>query len=125
VAELLVALVPLLLLAALALLALLVPLEAIAGLSLALLAVGLLVGAPTALYYHVLLRRALAQRGSVPKGWYWRPQQHHATLDVATRRRLTPWFVAGGLGFLLMSLGLTLAVSALFLWFRSQGAVLP
>lgn len=124
-AELLIALAPLVALAGLALLVLFVPLEVLAGLALALIAVGVLVGLPTGLYYHVLLRRALLARGKLPKGWYWKPQHHEALLDHAAVGRLRPWFFAGGFGFLLVMTGFTLAVSALFVWLRTQGAVLP
>lgn len=124
-AELLIALAPLVALAGLALLVLLVPLEIVAGLALSLIAVGVLVGVPTGLYYHVLLRRALLSRGRLPKGWYWKPQQHEATLERSSVQRLRPWFYVGGFGFLLVVTGFTLAVSALLVWLRTQGPVLP
>jgi hypothetical protein len=124
-AELLVALAPLLALFALALLALFVPFQLLAGVALALMAVGFVLGVPTGLYYHVLLRRELKARGALPNGWYWRPQEHQRALDTGAVRRLRPWFIAGGLGFLLIMTGFALSVTSLVLWFRAERVVLP
>ena len=124
-AELFIALAPLLALFALALLALLVPFQVLAGAALALMAVGFVLGVPTGLYYHLLLRRELRARGPLPKGWYWRPQEHQRALDARAVRRLRPWFIAGGLGFLLIMTGFSLAVTSLVLWVRAEGMVLP
>jgi hypothetical protein len=125
VAELVIALAPLLALVALALLALFVPLQLLALGALALMALGFLLGVPTGLYYHVLLRRELLAEGALPKGWYWQPQKHHAALSRERGRRLLPWFLAGALGFALIMLGFLLAVTAFLLWFRAERAVLP
>lgn len=119
-AELAVVLGPLLLLMGFALMAMWVPLPIIAGAALSLMSIGLLVGVPGGLYYHVLLRRALLQRGPLPRGWYWHPQQHHDELEQARVRKLMPWFWAGALGFGLIVLGFVLAVAALLLWYRAQ-----
>jgi len=37
----------------------------------------------------------------------------HARLDTHARRRVLPWFYAGGLGFLITTLGLVLALLSL------------
>ena len=124
VAELIVALGPLLLLMSLALVALLVPLKVLAIAALVLTAIGWLVGLPSGLYYHVALRRELVRVGKLPRGWYWHPQRHHALLDHAALRRLRPWFMVGALGFMLIVAGCALALTALALWFRDQGQVL-
>ena len=124
-AELLVALAPLLVLAGLALVALFVPVEALAVGALALMAVGLVLGLPTGLYYHVLLRRELTAHGPAPAGWYWRPQKHHSELAPPARRRLMPWFWLGALGFLLICTGFCFAVTALMVHLRTERAMLP
>jgi hypothetical protein len=119
-AELGIVLAPLLLLVAFALAAMLVPLPVIAASAATLMASGLLVGVPSGLYYHVLLRRALLRRGALPRGWYWNPQAHHDDVDLASVRTLMPWFWLGALGFGLIVLGFVVAVAALLLWFRAQ-----
>jgi hypothetical protein len=124
-AELLIALAPLLALVGLALVALLVPFQQLAAAALAMMAVGFVIGVPSGLYYHVLLRRELAARGPLPRGWYWKPQEHQRALDRGVSRRLWPWFAVGGLGFLLIMTGFGLAVTALLLWFRAERLVLP
>ena len=124
-AELLIALAPLLALIGLALVAMFIPLPALVTAAFGLMGAGLALGVPTGLYYHVLLRRELSARGALPKGWYWRPQKFHAELDRTARRRLTPWFVAGALGFALINGGFALAVTALFMFLRSERAMLP
>lgn len=119
-AEMLIAIAPLIGLAALALIGIYVPLPIIASAALSLMGVGLVFGLPCGLYYHVLLRRALLRQGALPKGWYWNPARHHEQLDDATERTLRPWIVSGALGFVAILLGLVLAITALFLWFRGQ-----
>ena len=123
-AELGIVLTPLLLLVAFALLAMLVPLPLLAGAALMLMGIGLLVGVPSGLYYHLLLRRALKRRGGLPRGWYWRPQQHHNDVDPAAVDTLLPWFWVGAVGFGLIVLGFVLAVAAMVLWFRTQSGML-
>lgn len=122
-AELLIALAPLLALVGLAILATLLPLSWIASGSLALMLLGFLFGVPSGVYYHVLLRRELRRQGPVPKGWYWQPQHYHHTLAAPAVAGLRPWFLLGAAGFGLIILGFALAVLALALWFRSGGAV--
>lgn len=121
-AELIIALAPLLVLIGIAVVATLVPLAWIASFSLALMLLGFAIGMPSGAYYHVLLRRELHRRGPIPKGWYWRPQQYHHTLEPDASSRLRPWFLLGAAGFGLIILGFALAVLALALWFRAGGA---
>jgi hypothetical protein len=125
VAELLIALGPLLGLVALALFALLVPLHVLAISALALVGVGFVLSIPAGLYYHLLLRRELLARGELPRGWYWRPQQYHGDLEPEAQRRLAPWFAVGVVVFVLTMVGFVLAVTALLLWLRSERAMLP
>jgi hypothetical protein len=121
-AELIIALAPLLLLAGIALLATLVPLAWIVSAALALMLLGFLFGVPSGVYYHVLLHRELQRAGPVPKGWYWQPQRYHDSLTPLAVGRLRPWFLLGAAGFGLIVLGFALAVLALALWFRAAGA---
>jgi hypothetical protein len=123
VAELLIAMAPLLALAALALTAIFVPLQLVAGFALSLLAVGALIGLPSGLVYHLVLRRELRRLGSLPRGWYWHPQRYHDSLQPAAQRRMRPWFLLGAGGFGLILIGFALSVLALAMWFRSGGAL--
>ena len=77
--------------------------------------VGLVVGVPTGLVYHVLLHRALAPRDELPRGWIWRPLDLHDRLQPRERRRVLPWCYVGGAGFGVIMLGflaLLLSVAA-------------
>jgi hypothetical protein len=84
----------------------------VAGAACALL--GLAVGLPTSLYYHLCLHRALHPRGLLPAGWWWSPIRYHALLGPGERRRVMPWFYAGALSFVLIVIGCGLA--GLGLW---------
>jgi hypothetical protein len=119
-AELRLVLGPLFALVALALIGTYVPLPIVASTALALMGVGLLFGVPSGLYFHVLLHRALARLGAVPRGWYWNPTRHYEALDEQTARPMRPYLVAGALSFGLIVLGLLLSIAALFFWFRGQ-----
>lgn len=103
-----------LVLAGLSLLALFVPPLALVWLCLMLLATGFLLGVPTGVYYHVLLRRELQRLGPLPPRWYIRPFAHHELLDEDAQARLKPWWTLGGLGFVLIVLALALAIVVLF-----------
>lgn len=73
---------------------------------------GLLLGVPTGFVYHVLLYRALAPRGQLPRGWIWRPLDQHDKLTRGERRRVLPWAYVGGAGFGVIMLGfLAIALS--------------
>ena len=97
----------------LSVLALTVPPLTIAWICLGLIAAGFLLGVPTGFYYHVLLRRELLRQGELPRGWYWRPFAHHDLLEDDALARLSPWWTAGGVGFVLIVLALALSVVAL------------
>ncbi len=79
----------------------------------ALAAFGLLIGVPTGLAYHLKLRACLLERAALPARWWLAPVRLHARLDTHARRRVLPWFYAGGLGFLITTLGLVLALLSL------------
>jgi hypothetical protein len=84
----------------------------------AVVAVGCVVGVPTGIAYHVVLRRELLRLGPLPQGWIWRPTQHHAQLDAAGIDRVRPWLWSGGASFLLIMLGLSLMTLTLVTHFR-------
>ncbi len=79
----------------------------------ALAAIGLLIGVPTGLAYHLKLRACLLERDALSARWWLEPVRLHDRLDVHARRRVLPWFYAGGLGFLITALGLVLALLSL------------
>ena len=65
------------------------------------LAVGLLVGLPTGLWYHVLLHRTLRKNGPIPDRWWIHPTRFHSRLTPEEYRRIRTWFLFGGLGYTL------------------------
>ena len=77
------------------------------------LAVGLLVGIPTGLWYHVILYRQLALRTTLPPRWWRAPVELHPLLTPQEFRRVKPWFVAGAAGFLLCCIGGVAAIVGL------------
>ncbi len=77
------------------------------------LAVGLLVGIPTGLWYHVALYRELAPRMTLPPRWWRAPVELHALLTPVELRRVRPWFRAGAVGFLLCCVGGVAAIAGL------------
>jgi hypothetical protein len=76
-------------------------------------AAGMVVGVPTGLVYHVQLYRVLRARNKLAKGWVWRPFEYHRHLDRRDRRRVMPWALVGGLGFLVVVVGQALFAAAL------------
>jgi hypothetical protein len=76
-------------------------------LQLGLLAVGLglALGLPTSLVYHLKLARLLAARGELPPRWWLSPTRLHGRLRGAERRGVLRWFYAGGAGFVLTLAG--------------------
>lgn len=65
-----------------------------------LVALGLAVGVPFGLVYHLRLREGLLRAGGVPRGWWLSPTRHHARLDREALARLRPAFLLGAAGFL-------------------------
>ena len=77
------------------------------------LAVGILVGIPTGLWYHVILYRQLAPRTTLPPRWWRAPVGLHEQLTPGEFRRVRPWFLAGAVGFLLCCVGGLAAIAGL------------
>ncbi len=78
------------------------------------LAMGIIEGIPTGLYYHVVLYRFLHPRGKLPSGWWLSPRQYHVHLTKEEGRRVKKWFFLGGLGFLLCVIGGAVAFLGMF-----------
>ena len=72
-------------------------------------ALGLALGVPTGLVYHVQLARALRRRGGLPRGWYWHPLALHPLLRPEERPRVLLWCGLGAAGFGVTALGLAVA----------------
>lgn len=68
-------------------------------------ALGLALGIPTSLVYHVKLARVLAARGELPPRWWLSPTRLHPRLRGAERRAVLRWFYAGGAGFVVTLAG--------------------
>lgn len=92
---------------------LMVPWVPLAKVGAALLGFGLLFGVPTGLWYHVLLHRALAPRGELPRGWIWNPLRLHDRLLPEQRPQVLGYCYAGAAGFAVICLGLWLVATAL------------
>ena len=73
-------------------------------------ALGLGVGIPTSLVYHVKLARALGRRGELPPRWWLSPTRLHARLRGAERRSVLRWFFLGGAGFVITLAGCAAAL---------------
>lgn len=67
--------------------------------------IGLAVGVPAGLWYHVILRRQLLTKGPLPERWWVSPVQYHERLRIEERRTFLPWFYVGGAGFVLIVVG--------------------
>lgn len=79
--------------------------ETLLALSAGLIAVGLAIGVPAGLIYHLLLARGLRAAGADARRWWLRPTGFHAALAPADVRRLLPWFRVGAAGFLVVVIG--------------------
>ena len=73
-------------------------------------AFGLVFGVATGAWYHVALGRALGRTQALPPRWWLRPVPLHDRLGARDRRRVLPWFYAGGVGFVVTMVGLALVV---------------
>jgi hypothetical protein len=79
------------------------------------LAAGLAEGIPAGLWYHVVLYRTIADRGSLPSRWWIHPSRFHARLTPEEHRSVRRWFVLGGLGYVLAVAGGLAAIVGLLL----------
>ena len=93
------------LLAALGLVAPLLPSEWVIRAGWLCAGLGLLLGVPTGLWYHVRLRASLLRNGRLARRWWLRPSSLHDRLDAEDRPSVMLWFTLGGAGFLVTLLG--------------------
>ena len=80
---------------------------------LAALVVGLSIGVPTGLWYHVILYRFVSSKVAVPLNWWLSPSSLHRHLTDAEERRIKPWYRIGGVGFVLSVAGGLAAIAGL------------
>jgi hypothetical protein len=76
---------------------------------------GLIAGIPTGFWYHVMLYRLLARKAAVPAGWWWSPTDFHRQLAQEEVALIKPWFMLGGVGFMLCLAGGLAAMAGLLL----------
>lgn len=79
------------------------------------LIVGLVARIPTGFWYHVMLYRLLAKKTAVPVGWWWSPADFHQQLARDEVALIKPWFMLGGVGFMLCLAGGLAAMAGLLL----------
>ncbi|ACY14905.1 hypothetical protein [Haliangium ochraceum] len=82
-----------------------VPWAALATAGAVLAVVGVLGGLPSALLYHLRLRRVLLDTGALPARWWLHPTPHHQRIDDARRRWVLVPFYLGAAGFALILAG--------------------
>lgn len=73
---------------------------------------GLAVGVPAGIVYHVKLHRALSAVGAVERRWWWNPTIYHERVADQARRSMMRWFRAGAAGFLVAVSGCVLVLAA-------------
>jgi hypothetical protein len=88
-----------------ALLVALVPWTALHWAGALLVVLGMAVGVPAGLWYHVRLHIELARQPPLPRRWWLSPVQHHARLEAQALRRVRRSFYLGGAGFVVTALG--------------------
>lgn len=79
------------------------------------LVLGLVTGLPTGLWYHVVLYRLLARKMALPPKWWMSPVELHPNLSSEELVRIKPWFLLGGIGFILSVAGGMAAMAGLLL----------
>lgn len=73
-------------------------------------ALGLALGVPGGVAYHLRLRAALRRRDALPPRWWVEPVRLHRHLSDEERRRVLPPFTLGAAGFVLTMLGCALVL---------------
>jgi len=89
--------------------------ELMAGIGLGTLLLGLALGLPTGLWYHVILFRFVSAKIPLPRGWWLAPSNLHGHLTAVEQRRIQPWYRIGGVGFVLCVVGGATAIAGLLL----------
>ncbi len=78
------------------------------------------IGVPLQIIYFAALRAVLNKSGVLPKGWYWRTFAHHHLLNKHQRKFVLPWFWAGFVAFVVVSLGLLIVLLGAFSAYRAK-----
>jgi len=71
------------------------------------------VGIPLELVYYALLGAALGRRSALPRGWYWRPFEHHHLLSPREAWLVLPFFWTGLVAFVVCVLGIVVTTVGL------------
>ena len=79
------------------------------------LLLGLAVGVPTGVWYHVMVYRCVSAKMALPRRWWLAPAALHRHLSPVEARRISPWNRIGGAGFVLCVLGGLAAIAGLLL----------
>ena len=87
----------------------------ITAIGLGTLLLGLVVGVPAGLWYHVILHRLVSAKIPLPRKWWLSPSDLHHHLTDAERRRIKPWYRIGGIGFVLSVVGGLAAIAGLLI----------
>ena len=87
-----------------------VPLMSVIVFSVWLIVIGMAIGVPAGVGYHVAMHRGLRASKVNAPAWWWSPVRYHTQLDARSYRRVVPWFFAGvfGAGLSLAGCGLIL-----------------
>ncbi len=93
----------------------LLPVQSVIELGLWALAIGLVTGLPAGLWYHVVLYRAASKKMSLPRQWWLFPGQLHPVLATDDTARVKPWFLLGGISFVLSFGGGILALAGILI----------
>jgi len=88
-----------------ALLVALVPWTALLWAGGLLVVLGMAIGVPAGLWYHVRLHIELARQRPLPRRWWLSPVQCHARLEAQALLRVQRSFYLGGAGFVVTTLG--------------------
>jgi hypothetical protein len=86
----------------------LAPWELLFGGGAALIGLGMLLGVPCGVAYHVVLYRTLRPRAPLPRWWLLNPFALHTQLTGAERRPVMRWARLGAAGFGVAMLGCVL-----------------
>lgn len=79
------------------------------------LATGLAVGLPMGCWYHLVLYRAVSRQMPMPRRWWLSPAELHVHLPQEELAAIRPWFLLGGIGFMISFVGGLAAMAGLLL----------
>ena len=83
------------------------------------IAIGLVLGLPLAVVYHLKLWRTLQPRGALDPRWIWNPTAQHKYLRPDERWRVLSWFYAAVAAWSVSVLGCAMVALAAFLASRA------